>query len=100
LRGNAVALRSEHSSSDEVTVARRYEYQVCSVQSARVTWVNGSWQGTVAPESADHDAALKSCPTVWEYLQGVGYDGWELTASVAHQTNEASYEVIYLRRER
>ena len=81
-------------------MSRRYEYQVCSVQSARVTWVNGGWVGRVAPESGDHDAALQSCPTVWDYLQSVGYDGWELTASVAHQTAESSYEVIYLRRER
>lgn len=81
-------------------MTRRYEYQVCSVQSARVTWVNGGWLGSVAPESADHDAALKSCPTVWDYLQSVGYDGWELTASVARETAEISYEILYLRRER
>ena len=80
-------------------MARKYDYQVCSVQSARVTWVNGGWQGTVAPDSGDHNAALQSCPTVWDYLQSVGWDGWELTASVAHQTTESSYEVIYLRRE-
>ena len=73
---------------------------MCSVQSARVTWVNGGWAGSVAPESGDQDLALKSCPTVWDYLQNVGYDGWELTATSVHQTTEAGYEVIYLRRER
>lgn len=82
------------------TVARRYEYQVCSVQSARVTWVNGGWVGNVAPEAGDHDAALQSCPTVWDYLQSVGYDGWELVSALAHQTEHGGYEMLYLRRER
>ncbi len=79
---------------------RRYEYQVCSVQQARVTFVNGAWQGRVSPEAGGHEAALQSCPNTWDYLEAAGYDGWELTASVAHQTDQASYEVIYLKRER
>lgn len=78
----------------------KYEYQVCSVQEARVTWVNGGWTGNVKPEDDNHEAALESCPAVWTYLQGVGYDGWELTAALSHQTAESTYEVLYLRRER
>ena len=79
---------------------RKYEYQVCSVQQARVTFVNGAWQGRVAPGVGDHDAALQSCQQVWEYLDAAGYDGWELTAASAHQADQADYEVLYLRRER
>lgn len=78
----------------------RYEYQVCSVQQARVTFVNGAWQGRVEPNEGDHEAALQSCPTTWDYLEAAGHDGWELTAVAAHQTEQASYEVIYLKRER
>ena len=78
----------------------RYEYQVCSVQQARVTFVNGAWQGRVEPSAENSDAALQSCPQVWDYLQEAGYDGWELAASAAHQTEQAGYEVLYLKRER
>jgi hypothetical protein len=79
---------------------RRYEYQVCSVQQARVTFVNGAWQGSVAPGGGDHEAALQSCPAAWDYLEAAGYDGWELAGAVAHQTGQAGYEVLYLKRER
>jgi hypothetical protein len=79
---------------------RRFEYQVCSVQQARVTFVNGAWQGRVAPDGGDHEAALQSCPNAWDYLEAAGYDGWELTAAVAHQTEHTNYEVMYLKRER
>ena len=78
----------------------KYEYQVCNVQQARVTFVNGAWQGRVEPNEGSHEAALQSCPATWDYLEAAGYDGWELTAAVAHQTDQASYEVLYLKRER
>lgn len=81
-------------------MGRRYEYQVCSSQQARVTFVNGAWQGGGEPGAGDSDASLQSCPTVWDYLQNVGHDGWELVSTVAHQTEHGSYEVLYLRRER
>jgi len=70
------------------------------VQQARVTFVNGAWQGRVEPSAENSDAALQSCPTTWDYLQEAGYDGWELTAAVAHETEGLSYEVLYLKRER
>lgn len=79
---------------------RRYEYQVCNVQQARVTFVNGAWQGRVGPNEGNHEAALQSCQNVRDYLEAAGYDGWELTAAAAHQTDQASYEVLYLKRER
>jgi len=70
------------------------------VQQARVTFVNGAWQGRVAPDDGDHEAALQSCPSTWDYLESAGYDGWELAGAVAHQTDQTSYEVLYLIRER
>ena len=78
----------------------RYEYRVCSVQQARVTFVNGAWQGRVEIGAGDFEAALSSCQNVWDYLEAAGYDGWELTGAVAHQTDQASYEILYLKRER
>ena len=79
---------------------RRFEYRVCNVQQARVTFVGAEWQGQLSPTGDDQGAALESCPQVWDYLDAAGYDGWELTAALAHDTEHASYEVLYLRRER
>jgi len=70
------------------------------VQQARVTFVNGAWQGRVGPAADNHEAALQSCQNVWDYLEAAGYDGWELTGAVSHQTEQASYEILYLKRER
>lgn len=58
------------------------EYLVCIVQSGRVTFVNGAWQGTVRLDSGDTQAALDSCPQVWDYLNRAGADGWELVGAV------------------
>jgi hypothetical protein len=81
-------------------MARRFEYRVCNVQQSRVTFVGGEWTGTVPPSDEDSAAALESCPHVWAYLDGAGYDGWELVGAVGHQTEHGSYELLYLRRER
>jgi hypothetical protein len=32
---------------------RRFDYRICRVQSSRVTFVNGEWQGT-RPMQAEH----------------------------------------------
>jgi hypothetical protein len=83
----------------------QFEYLVCQTQSSRVTFVNGEWQGTVALSSGDPQAALNSCPEVWEYLDGAGRAGWQLvTAANATITNEGqtaqiSYQ-LFLKRER
>src|SRR6266540_7009078 len=49
-----------------------FEYLICQTQYSRVTFVNGSWQGRIAVESGDSQAALDSCPQIWEYLARVG----------------------------
>jgi hypothetical protein len=76
-----------------------FDYQVCSVQYGRVTFVNGTWRGR-APMSEDTTASLESCPNVWDYLQEAGRDGWELVAVVTHQQPqpEAVQDTLYLKR--
>jgi hypothetical protein len=78
---------------------QNYEYQVCSVQYGRVTFVNGVWLGT-APISEDTSASLESCPNVWEYLQTTGRDGWELVSVISHPQSqaEAVQDMLYLKR--
>ncbi|MDQ2920159.1 MAG: hypothetical protein M3R52_00880 [Acidobacteriota bacterium] len=70
-----------------------------------MTFANGEWQRSIALSSGDSQAALDSCPQVWDYLNQVGRAGWQLiTAANATITNEGptsqvSYQ-IFLRRER
>ena len=76
-----------------------YDYQVCSVQYGRVTFVNGAWQGS-APISEDTNASLESCPLTWEYLRAAGREGWELVAAITHQQSQpdAVQDTLYLKR--
>jgi hypothetical protein len=69
-------------------VNRVFKYRVCQTQMARVTFVNGRWQG-LQIESADAGTLYNSCPMVWEYLEAAGRDGWELVAAVPHATSDA-----------
>jgi hypothetical protein len=79
---------------------RTFEYRVCNVQQGHVTFVDGVWQGS-APlaEVAGLADPFKFCLEVWDYLRLAGADGWELVTTVAHQTNDASYDILYLKRE-
>ena len=79
-------------------MAERYEYQVCQVQAARVTFVNGTWMGSVSPETGDHDAAFNSCPVVWDYLQEAGREGWELVGAFSSPSASDNLEKLYLKR--
>ena len=76
-----------------------YDYQVCSVQYGRVTFVNGAWQGS-APIGEDTSASLESCPFVWDYLSAAGRDGWELVATTMHPQAQpdAVQNTLYLKR--
>lgn len=76
-----------------------FEYQVCSVQYGRVTFVNGAWRGSVQM-SEDTSASLESCPNVWDYLQAAGRDGWELVSVISHPQPqaEAVQDMLYLKR--
>ncbi|HUU04207.1 MAG TPA: hypothetical protein VM425_22415 [Myxococcota bacterium] len=77
----------------------RFEYQVCQVQGAAVTFVNGAWQGDMPmvqlkepEEIADH------CPRVWEYLNLAGDKGWELVAVTTEVFEHGRLEILYLKR--
>ena len=76
-----------------------YEYQVCSVQYGRVTFVNGRWRGGV-PVSEDTGMSLESCPNVWDYLQEAGREGWELVSVITHpqERQDAALDMLYLKR--
>ena len=79
---------------------QEYEYQVCSMQYGRVTFVNGTWNGSVRM-SENTSAALESCPNVWDYLQEAGKSGWELVSVVSHpneQQPDAVQDMLYLKR--
>lgn len=78
---------------------QNYDYQVCSVQYGRVTFVNGAWHGR-ASIAEDTNAALESCPNVWDYLMEAGRGGWELVSVVSHPQSqpEAVQDTLYLKR--
>ena len=83
----------------------QFEYLVWQTQFSRVTFANGEWQGTVALSSGDSQAALDSCPEVWDCLNQVGRAGWQLVAAAnatitnEGQTSQVSYQ-LFLKRER
>lgn len=69
-------------------MSRVFRYRVCQTQMARVTFVNGRWQG-LQIENADAGMLYNSCPMVWEYLEAAGRDGWELVAATPHTGSDA-----------
>jgi hypothetical protein len=71
---------------------------ICSSLLMRDTFVNGRWQGDVAPDSP---GALETCPDLWEFLQRVGTNGWELVSVTSDQVEgEAILTTLYLKREK
>jgi hypothetical protein len=83
-------------------VAKSFKYRVCQTQMARVTFVNGHWQGLQVPEESNPTELYNSCPMVWEYLESAGRDGWELVA-VSSQTDEmggaTAANLLFLKKE-
>jgi hypothetical protein len=74
-------IRSSNYQSLAGKAGMEFEYLVCQTQFSRVTFVNGAWQGTVPLASGDSQAALDSCPLIWDYLAWAGRDGWELVTT-------------------
>jgi hypothetical protein len=82
----------------------KFEYRVCQVQNTRVTFVNGCLL-RADPFIVPQDQTL---PTVWDYLQQAGSEGWELVAALDSPHDESSmevgmggvghYQVLYLKR--
>ena len=83
----------------------QFEYLVCQTQFGRVTFANGEWQGTVPLSSGDSQAALDSCPQVWDFLNNMGGRGWQLITTVNStitsdgQNSQLAYQ-LFLKRER
>ncbi len=71
---------------------------------ARVTYVNGGWQGLQVPEVAGADTVFNSCPMVWEYLEAAGREGWELVSVAEHAVSHGadvsnSINLLFLKKE-
>lgn len=83
-------------------MAKTFKYRVCQTQMARVTFVNGHWQGLQVPEDAQPAELYNSCPMLWEYLESTGRDGWELVAvsSQADGVNSSNAaNLLFLKKE-
>lgn len=83
-------------------MAKTFKYRVCQTQMARVTFVNGHWQGLQVPEESNPTELYNSCPMVWEYLESAGRDGWELV-TVSSQTDglggSTAANLLFLKKE-
>ena len=85
-------------------MTKTFKYRVCQVQMARVTFVNGHWQGLQVPENSNPAELYNSCPMVWEYLDSAGRDGWELVVSAAQAISHAvegsqTTNLLFLKKE-
>jgi hypothetical protein len=84
-------------------VSRMFRYRVCQTQMARVTFVNGRWQG-LQIDNADAETLYNSCPMVWEYLEAAGREGWELVTVAPHAFNSGgevsnATNLLFLKKE-
>ncbi len=80
-------------------MAKTFNYRVCQTQAARVTFVNGRWQGLQVTEEAGPAQLYNSCPWVWEYLESAGRDGWELVAVVSQADAAGAANLMFLKKE-
>ena len=83
-------------------MVRTFKYRVCQAQMARVTFVNGHWQGLQIPEESNPVELYNSCPMVWEYLESAGRDGWELiavTSQVDGMGSPNASNLLFLKKE-
>lgn len=55
----------------------KFEYLVVFMQNDRVLTANGHWQGLV---DKGEDGDVDSCPSLFEYLEDAGAQGWDLVA--------------------
>lgn len=70
----------------------KFEYLVVFMSNDRVLTANGHWQGLVAKgEEGDVD----SCPSLFEWLQDAGAQGWDMVAVDPEETGTAQ---LYFKR--
>ncbi|MDX1663395.1 MAG: hypothetical protein R3272_06345 [Candidatus Promineifilaceae bacterium] len=79
---------------------QQFEYRVCAMQNNRITFANGAWQGALPPDGEDPNAALASCPAVWDYLEEAGQAGWELVSTVNQTVADVEMQTLFLKRRR
>ncbi|MEP6939849.1 MAG: hypothetical protein ABI846_08795 [Rudaea sp.] len=79
---------------------KRFDFRVCQVQSACVTFVNGEWQGNRPPVGDRVEESLQTCSMEWDYLRSAGEDGWQLAAIAQGIGGDANARILYLQRER
>lgn len=85
-------------------MGKTFKYRVCQVQMARVTFVNGHWQGLQVPEESNSTELYNSCPMVWDFLDSAGRDGWELVTAAQQGTTFApdmpnTTSLLFLKKE-
>lgn len=81
-------------------MSKRFEFRVCQVQGARVTFVNGEWQGNRPLDTDRVTESLQTCSMEWDFLRSAGDDGWDLVTVAQGMAGDANAKVFYLRRER
>ncbi len=79
-----------------------FEYLLVQSQLGNVTFVNGKWQGRLAPnsEAGTDERVIESCPKLWVYLNDVGSRGWELVAAYSVAASGGGFERFVLKRPR
>lgn len=70
----------------------KFEYLVIYMENDRVLTTNGHWQGEVA---RGEEGDVASCPSLFEYLENAGAQGWELVAVDPEETGTAQ---LYMKR--
>lgn len=80
-------------------MVKQFDYRVCQIQQSRITFVNGEWAGTVPLSPYDSETAFQSCPQMWDYLQDVGEEGWELVSSLNPSFGESQFQLLFLKRQ-
>ena len=70
----------------------KFEYLVVYMENDRVLTANGHWQGLI---DKGQEGDVDSCPSLFEYLEDAGAQGWELVAVDPEETGSAQ---LYMKR--
>lgn len=70
----------------------KFEYLVVFMENDRVLRANGHWQGLV---EEGEPGAEESCPTLFDYFEEAGAQGWDLVALDPEETGTAQ---LYFKR--
>jgi hypothetical protein len=83
-------------------MAKRFQYRVCYSVMDRVTFSNGVWLGADIPEAQRKQQDVETCPQIWDHLQQLGEEGWELVTILetpAARPQGLPVRTLYLKRE-